>query len=131
MSALKCIVVTPEATALEQAADHVVLPLYDGEIGIYRGHSPLVGRLGYGQMRLSVGGQVRRYYVDGGFVQVVDDVVSVLTSKAVAADKIDVDAARRQLQDARARRINTPELLDIRDRLIAQARAQIRVAGQA
>ena len=49
---LTCVVVTPEQTALEQKADFVALPLYDGEIGIGANHSPLIGRLGYGEMRI-------------------------------------------------------------------------------
>jgi F-type H+-transporting ATPase subunit epsilon len=115
--------------ALEEKADFVALPLYDGEIGIAPGHSPMIGRLGYGEMRLRTQEQERRYYVDGGFVQVADDVVSVLTDRAVPAEKIDAPAARRQLEEALQRPIHTPELLEIRDRLLAQARAQLQVAG--
>jgi F-type H+-transporting ATPase subunit epsilon len=61
-------------------------------------------------------------------VQVVDDVVSVLTPRAIPADKIDAAAAQKQLDAAMHRPINTPELLEIRDRLLAQARAQLQVA---
>jgi F-type H+-transporting ATPase subunit epsilon len=128
MAQLNCIVVTPEQTALDQKADSVVLPLYDGEIGILPGHSPMIGRLGYGEMRIRADGQERRYYVDGGFVQVAADVVSVLTNRAVAADRVDEQAARDQLATALKRPIQTRELLEIRDRLVEQARAQIRVA---
>ena len=60
MSQLNCIVVTPEATALEAKADFVALPLYDGEIGSAGGHSPMIGRLGFGEMRLRTGGKVER-----------------------------------------------------------------------
>ena len=45
---LECVVVTPEETALETPATFVALPLFDGEIGIAPGHSPMIGRLGYG-----------------------------------------------------------------------------------
>ena len=128
MSQISCVVVTPEQMALEEKADFVALPLFDGEIGILPGHSPLIGRLGYGEMRLRTQGQERRYYLDGGFVQVVDDVVSVLTPRAIPADRIDAAAAQKQLDAAIHRPINTPELLEIRDRLIAQARAQLQVA---
>ena len=83
MASLTCIVVTPEATAVQQTADFVALPLYDGEIGIAPSHSPLIGRLGYGELRIRSGSVVTRYYVDGGFVHVVDNVVSVLTSRAI------------------------------------------------
>lgn len=125
---LQVIVVTPEATILEQEAEFVALPLYDGEIGIAPLHSPLIGRLGFGEMRIKTGGKTLHYYIDGGFVQVVDDVVSVLTNKAVPASKLDIAVAQAQLNSAMTKPASTPELLAIRDRAIAQARAQIHVA---
>ena len=126
---LHCVVVTPEATVLEQDAEFVALPLYDGEIGIAPAHSPMIGRLGYGEMRIrSAGGSTATYYLDGGFVQVADNVVSVLTNRAIPAARLDEGAAQQQLEAASERKANTPELLEIRDRVIAQARAQIRIA---
>jgi F-type H+-transporting ATPase subunit epsilon len=126
---LHCIVVTPESTALEQDAEFVALPLYDGEIGIAPSHSPMIGRLGYGEMRIrSAGGATATYYIDGGFVQVADNVVSVLTSRALPANRINAGAAQDQLETASKRPANTPELAELRDRAIAQARAQIRIA---
>ena len=128
---LTCVVVTPEQTALEQKADFVALPLYDGEIGIGANHSPLIGRLGYGEMRIKTGGTTTTYYIDGGFVQVADNVVSVLTNRAVPAKNLDPAAAEKQLAAANQRPGNTPELLDMRDKAIAQARAQVRTARRA
>lgn len=128
---LICTVVTPEQTALETKAEFVALPLYDGEIGIAPNHSPLIGRLGYGEMRIKSGGTTVAYYVDGGFVQVVDNVVAVLTNRAVPAKNLDPAAAESQLATALQRPGNTPELLEIRERAIAQARAQLRTARQA
>jgi F-type H+-transporting ATPase subunit epsilon len=128
---LTCVVVTPEQTALEQKADFVALPLYDGEIGIAANHSPLIGRLGYGEMRIKSGGTTSAYYVDGGFVQVADNVVSVLTNRAVLAKSLDPAAAEKQLTAANQKPGNTPELLAIRERAVAQARAQLRAARRA
>jgi len=128
MAELNCIVVTPEKTALETKAEFVAMPLYDGEIGILPGHSPMIGRLGYGEMRIRVGGKETRYYVDGGFVQVADNVVSILTNRAVLGTSLDVAAAREQLASASKRPAATDEELELRDRLVIQARAQIRVA---
>src|SRR6188508_3000597 len=119
--ALTCTVVTPEQTALETKADFVALPLFDGEIGIAANHSPLIGRLGYGEMRIKSGGQTLVYYVDGGFVQVADNVVVVLTSRSLPAASLDAQAAELQLQSALARPAGTPELQEIRQRLVAQA----------
>jgi F-type H+-transporting ATPase subunit epsilon len=125
---LHCIVVTPEQTALDQDAEFVALPLFDGEIGIAANHSPLIGRLGYGELRVKSGGTTKTLYVDGGFVEVSGNVVSVLTNRAVPATKVDGSAAEVQLANAIRHPASTTEQLDIRDRQIAQARAQIRIA---
>ncbi|EAQ77452.1 ATP synthase F1 subunit epsilon [Blastopirellula marina] len=128
MAQLKCIVVTPEATALETTADFVALPLFDGEIGIAPSHSPMIGRLGYGEMRIVSGGTTTRYYVDGGFVQVANNEVNVLTGKAVPAQEVSKVDAEQQLQAAMKQPTSSDELLAIRDRMVDQARAQIRVS---
>lgn len=124
---LTCLVVTPESTALEAQADFVALPLYDGEIGIAPGHSPLIGRLGFGEMRLKSAGKESHYYLDGGFVQVADNVVSVLTSRAIPAAKVDVASAEKQLAEVARRPAPNEEDQAIKDREIARSRAQIRV----
>ncbi len=128
MAQLNCIVVTPEETTLDEKTDFVALPLFDGEIGISPGHSPLIGRLGFGEMRIRTGGIVRRFYIDGGFVQVHGNLVSVLTNRAVPADSLDASAAAAMLEAANKQPSNSPELADIRDRAVSQARAQLRVA---
>jgi F-type H+-transporting ATPase subunit epsilon len=125
---LECIVVTPEATALQTPAQFVALPLFDGEIGIAPGRAPMIGRLGYGEMRIVEGGKTTRYYVDGGFVQVAGNTVSVLTNRALPASELQAEVAQRQLESARQKPSNTDELMAIRDRSVAQARAQLRLA---
>ena len=128
---LQCTVVTPERTIYDQTAEFVAMTLYDGEIGIAAGHTPLIGRLGYGEMRVRrEGQQVDRYYVEGGFVEVLDDVVSVLTQRAIPAAEIDTAVAREQLLSAQSRRAATPEAAAVRDRAVAQSRAQLHVAGK-
>ncbi len=129
MSQLHCIVVTPEKTAVEEVVDFVALPLYDGEYGVAPGHSPVIARLGYGELRLKTGGRVSaRYYLDGGFVQVADNVVSILTERAIPADEISLEAAHQDLDAAMRQPADTPERQELRDREIARARAQIYVA---
>ncbi len=130
-STLQCIVVTPEATELETPADFVALPLYDGEVGIAPGRAPLIGRLGYGELRVRYKNDTIRYYVDGGFVQVANNVVSVLTNRALLASVLEPNAAEEQLRAALSRTAAGPEEMAIRDRLILQARGQLRVASHA
>ena len=128
MATIKCVVVTPEATSIEKDADFVAVPLFDGEKGIAAGHSPMIGRLGYGELRLRSGGNIERYYVDGGFVQVEGNVVSLMTGRIVGAGELDASAAESELTEAMKKPANSPELLEIRDRSVERARAQARLA---
>lgn len=128
---LRCIVVTPEETVLDATADFIALPLFDGELGVGKGHSPLIGRLGYGELRLRTGKETVCYYVDGGFVQVVDNVVSVLTNRSLKDSAVDTVAASEQLAEALTRKVGGEEALSIRDRLVSQSRAQLRVGMKA
>lgn len=130
-AAMRVIVVTPEATLVDGTADFVALPLFDGEIGIAPLHGPMIGRLGFGELRITKEEKEQRMYVDGGFVQVVDNVVSVLTNRAAESSALDVAASEDQLRSAFGLKANTDELLAIRDRSIAQARAQVRAARRA
>lgn len=128
MPSIQCIVVTPEKTALETTADFIALPLADGEMGIGENHAPVIGRLGYGEMRIVSGGETQQLYVDGGFVQIADNVVSILTGKAIPSSDIDVDQAEKQLEEASKAIAPTDELAAIKTRNIVQARSQIRAA---
>ena len=128
---LQCVVVTPEATIVDTSADFVASPLFDGEAGVAPGRAPLIGRLGYGELRVRSGGDTRRFFVDGGFVQVADNVVSVLTNRAVPAERLNATAAAEQLQTALSSHAAGSAEMAIRDRQIAQARGQLRVAQHA
>jgi F-type H+-transporting ATPase subunit epsilon len=129
---MQCIVVTPERTVYDQTAEFVAMTLYDGEIGIAPGHTPLIGRLGCGEMRIRRTEQeTDRYYIEGGFVEVLGDVVSVLTQRAVPASEIDEAVALEQLHAAQSRRATTPEAVAVRDRVVAQSRAQLHVVRRA
>lgn len=125
---LRCIVVTPEETLLETEAEFVALPLYDGELGVATGHAPMIGRLGYGELRIRTAAQTQRFYVDGGFVQVADNLVSVLTNRALPAERLEATQVESTLRDAQGRQAAGDDAMQLRDRDVRQARAQLRVA---
>jgi F-type H+-transporting ATPase subunit epsilon len=79
---LKVSVISPESVLFEGETDAVIAPAYDGEVGILTGHAPLMTLLGNGELRLGAG---RRFKVRGGFMQVLNDQVRVVTEKASAA----------------------------------------------
>ena len=130
MAQLKCIVVTPEATVSETEADFVALPLFDGEVGIAPGHGPMIGRLGYGELRLKEGESLTRYYVDGGFVQVDDGNISIMTGHAIPAEKLNKDEISERLSELNQSKAAGDEAMQIRDRKLQQARAQLQVASR-
>ncbi|WP_164101990.1 ATP synthase F1 subunit epsilon [Candidatus Laterigemmans baculatus] len=126
--AIRCVVVTPERTEIDREASYVTLPMYDGELGVAAGRAPLIGRLGYGLLKLQTETGTQQLFIDGGFAQVENDVVSVLTSRAIPAEQIDAAAAERSLSEALAMPGNTPELRYIRDAAQLRARGQLRAA---
>ena len=128
--AINCIVVTPEETAVDTKADLVVVPLSDGEVGIQTEHAPMIGRLGYGEMRITNGESVDRFYVDGGFVQVAGNQVSVITNRAVVAKDIDLAAANSALEQAKSLPGSNSKELAIKGKSLQQARAQVRIASK-
>ncbi|HEX6746573.1 MAG TPA: ATP synthase F1 subunit epsilon [Longimicrobium sp.] len=83
--ALHVSVITPEATIYEGDADQVVAPAVTGSLGILRGHAPLMALLGTGTLRIDHGREQKSYKVSGGFLQVVDNQVTVLSEHATAA----------------------------------------------
>lgn len=81
---LRVAVISPEQVLYEGEAESVVAPAGNGELGILRGHAPLMALLGSGELRIGSGGAAQRFRVSGGFLQVVDNAVTVLSERADA-----------------------------------------------
>jgi F-type H+-transporting ATPase subunit epsilon len=123
---LRCVVVTPERTLLDAEVDFVALPMYDGELGVLPGRAALIGRLGPGELRTRHGAETHRFFVDGGFAQVHNNIVTVLTSRALKAEEINATAVEQALEAAQASRGSVEE----RMKAEARARAQLRLVRQ-
>jgi F-type H+-transporting ATPase subunit epsilon len=128
---IRCLVVTPETTVVDALAKSVILPLEDGERGVGRGHAPFIGRLGTGEIRIVAAegsDSVRRTFVEGGFVEVAHDAVTVITQRAVPAEKLDLARARTELAEVSARHAAGDEAIDSKLRSQKAARAMVRIA---
>jgi F-type H+-transporting ATPase subunit epsilon len=102
--ALDVALVSPERILFSGQADMVVCRTTDGEIAFLTGHAPLVGALGIGTVRIKqVDGEEVRAAVHGGFVEVRDNRVSILSDVAELPDQIDLERARRARQAAERR----------------------------
>jgi len=82
---LKVSVISPERVLYEGTARGVIAPAFDGEIGILPMHAPLMTLLGRGTLRVDTAGGEQRFQVNGGFLQIVDDSVRVVTEQADVA----------------------------------------------
>ena len=126
-------IVTPEATSYDGPADLVVVPSHDGETAFLPRHAPFVGLLGAGEARFHVpDGGTHHFFLAGGVVQVVDNVVTVLADTVVPAAALDPAKAQAELDAAIARpAATTDEQRAARAKAIEAARAKIRVAAKA
>ena len=130
---VRCVIVTPEQTSLDTTARSVSLPLFDGLRGVAAGHAPFIGRLGAGEVRISgeQGGgadAVRSVFVEGGFVEVSHDAVTVITQRAVPTEKIDAAAARADLERVSSAAARGDEAIAARRQAADAARAMVRAA---
>lgn len=78
-------VISPEATVFEGRASQVLVPAWDGQLGILPDHAPMVALLGEGELRIDAEGGQQTFRVAGGFLQVVDNTVTVLSERAERA----------------------------------------------
>ena len=101
---LQCSIVTPVETVLERPVQYATFPAWDGQQGVIAGQSPLLSRLAIGALRLDFPeGGSQWYLVEGGFAQVQDDSLTLLTSRATPADELSLEEAEAELAEANAR----------------------------
>ncbi|HEY3246263.1 MAG TPA: ATP synthase F1 subunit epsilon [Phycisphaerae bacterium] len=122
----RCTVVTPDRQVLDTDATFVALPAHDGEIGILHNRAPLVCKLGIGVLRVTAGGGQQRYFVDGGFAQVLDNNLTVLTPKALSSDQIDPAAAEASFRQVAASHPTDEAGQNARQAGMQRARAQLK-----
>jgi F-type H+-transporting ATPase subunit epsilon len=98
-------IVTPERQLLSTQVDMVTLPGVDGQMGILRGHVPLLSTLDIGEIVLHKGNETSFIAVSGGVVEVRPDKVTIMAETAERAEEIDLDraeAARAQARESLA-----------------------------
>lgn len=81
----KVAIISPQRMLFDGEAKMVVVPAHDGEVGILHDHAPFMALLGEGPLRLVTDGGGRRFHVSRGFVQVLDNNVSILSEEATEA----------------------------------------------
>ena len=123
--------VTPEKVAWSAAADFVVLPAENGEMGVLPGHQPFLVQLTAGEVRITDKGEVKRFAVSGGFAEIKDDAISLFAETAETGDQINAERAHQSLERAKLAATKPgldPEQLAEMEAAMRRAQARIRVS---
>jgi len=121
-------IATPQRLLAREKVIRAQIPALDGYIGVLPGHAPLISELGIGAMTYTTPEDHRfSLAVSGGFLEIYNNVVRVLTDIAEKAQEIDVSAAEKDLKQAQDAMINPALGIDIAAALIAVRHAQARI----
>jgi F-type H+-transporting ATPase subunit epsilon len=117
-------VVSAEESIYSGEAEFVVLPGVMGELGVYPKHTPLITQIKPGEVRIKVPGQAEEQivFVQGGYLEIQPDVVTVLSDTAIRAKDLDEAKALRAKQAAEEALQNKASKEDV-------ARAEGELAG--
>jgi F-type H+-transporting ATPase subunit epsilon len=99
---LRLTVITSERQVLDEPAEAIVIPAHDGELGVLPDRAALMCELGIGQLRYESAGGSKRLFIDGGFGQVFQNRVTVLTSNALTPDQVTPEQIAAAERDSRA-----------------------------
>ncbi len=125
---LKLEVITPEQLALSDESTSVVVPGVDGELGIWPNHAPLLAGLKPGVITYKTASGTQKLVVSGGFIEISNNVISVIAPAAEKASDIDfarAEAAKKRAEERLAQRTAD---IDIARAEAALARAKARLS---
>ena len=108
-------VITPARSVFDADATAVVVPAFDGELGVLPGHAAMLALLGTGELRVNTAdGKIKHLAIRGGFLQVNHNKVTVLTPESVTGDDLKADELQKEAQKLDAEK---PIKLEERDLL--------------
>lgn len=102
----RCRLITPDAQVFDDPATAAVLPVWDGQMGFLPDRAAFVGEMGTGELRVdfpdrgSSKGGSRSYFVSEGFVQMLNNELTILAANAVAAENLTETDAQAELAKA-------------------------------
>ena len=124
-----CTLITPEALVFDGPALYASIPAWDGQIGIASMRAPLLAKLGDGALRIDrKGAEPLWYFLSGGFAQMKDNHLTLLTSAAVPVEEIDRPRVEAEIAAARTTPAVTELQVKNRQRQLDRGRAMLALA---
>ena len=103
MEAIHLEIITPDRRVLTTDASYVGAPGIEGQFGIMSHHRPYLTTLDIGTLHYIAGDKTYYVFVSGGFAEVENNNMTILTESAESAENIDFERARRALERAQER----------------------------
>ena len=125
-----CTVVTPEKIVLERQVRFAAVPAHDGEIGFLRGRAPLVVKLDVGRLRVETDEGTEELFIDGGFAEMVNDKLTILTEDAKRPEEIERDQVLAARTAATEQAGVSDEEFASRQRALKRARTQLQMVEE-
>ena len=113
MATFKIKVVTYEEKVLEQEADFALVRTTEGNMGILPNHSPFIAGLSTGEMKVRLDGKEDKYFISEGLLEISNNVVTIIANEAIPSDKLDIERAKREVEDLKAKLAKLQEDKDI------------------
>ncbi len=123
-----CSVITPDQAVLQCDAKFVAFPAHDGEMGVLPQRAALLCKLGIGVLRVETADEKHELFIDGGFGQVIDNRLTLLTQQARKADEVDRTEAEKALEEAKSMSITDEPSFQKRQDAIQRAKVQMKFA---
>lgn len=130
----RCRLITPDAQVFDDPATAAVVPIWDGQMGFLPNRAAFVGEMGTGELRVdfpNVGnakGGTRHFFVSEGFVQMLNNELTILAANAVAAENLTESDAQGELAKAATKVSQTPAGPDAERAANAKRRAEAKLS---
>lgn len=129
----RCRLITPEAQVLDEPAASATIPCWDGSLGVLPNRAAMVSELGTGELRIGFAdrgnarGGSRSFFISEGFVQMLNNTLTILAANAVGAEKLSEADAQAELNALNARRTENYSTAELAQHHKDKARAEAKL----
>ncbi|BDU50016.1 ATP synthase F1 subunit epsilon [Haliovirga abyssi] len=129
MATFKLEIITPQKVIYSNDVDMLITRTTEGDMGILANHAPLVTELAIGEMKIKIGKDEEKYFVSSGFLEVSKEKVLILADKAMKADEIDIEKAKKEKEvlEAKLKKLNEDRDIAATEHSLKEALTKIKI----
>ena len=91
-------VVSPEKLIMSKSVDMVSISGTEGDFGVLPGHTALVSSIRPGLLQIEVGKGIEKFFISGGFIEVIEDKISILATDVMSSNDINVSECENKIK---------------------------------